>query len=270
MADRGRAGGFRLADGFRTQLTGLTENEAETLFLAGLPGAAAELGVSDLVSMARAKLMAALPAGARAERMASRFHLDASGWFHAGDQVAYLPAIARAVWSERHLAFRYGDASDRYHRKVGPLGLVLKAGTWYLVAQKGQAIRTYRVGRMVDVEAVDEPFERPASFDLADWWTRASREYERSNYTGTATIRLSPRGRALAGWLGSYVEDAIAASASAPDARGWVTCTIPVESSDQSVRDLMRLGSDVEVLAPKAMRDAVARALHDALAAYDA
>ena len=38
IADRGRAGGFKLADGFRTQLTGLTESEAETLFLAGLPG----------------------------------------------------------------------------------------------------------------------------------------------------------------------------------------------------------------------------------------
>jgi len=269
VADRGRAGGFRLADGFRTQLTGLTENEAETLFLAGLPGAAAELGISDLLSMARTKLMAALPAGARAERMASRFHLDASGWFHASDQVAYLPAIARAVWNARYLAFRYGDVSNRYQRKVGPLGLVLKAGIWYMVAQKGGAYRTYRVGRMADVEPLEEEYARPPSFDLAAYWTRSSREYELATYGGSATIRLSPRGRELAGLLGSYVEQAVAKTAGKPDKRGWVRCTIPIEKSDDSVHDLMRLGAEVEVIGPEATRNAIARALRNALAAYD-
>ena len=182
VADRGRAGGFRLADGFRTQLTGLTENEAETLFLAGLPGPAAELGIADLVSMARTKLMAALPAGARAERMASRFHLDASGWFHASDQVA-LPAGDRARGVGRALSrVPLRRSVERYQRKVGPLGLVLKAGIWYIVAQKGGAYRTYRVGRMVDVEPLDEEYARPTTFDLAAYWTRSSREYELATY----------------------------------------------------------------------------------------
>jgi predicted DNA-binding transcriptional regulator YafY len=270
ISDRGRAGGFRLTDGFRTQLTGLTENEAETLFLAGLPGPAAELGVSDLLSMARTKLMAALPAGARAERMASRFHLDASGWFHASDQVAYLPAIARAVWNARFLEFRYGEATNRYQRKVGPLGLVLKAGIWYLVAQKGSAYRTYRVGRMSDVQPLDEAYERPDSFDLANYWTRSSREYELATYGGSAVIRLSPRGRALAEWLGSHVAEAIEKTAGKPDKRGWVRCTIPIEKSDQSVHDLMRLGAEVEVIAPEETRKAIARALREALAQYEA
>ena len=268
IADRGRAGGFRLTDGFRTQLTGLTENEAETLFLAGLPGPAAELGVSDLVSMARTKLMAALPAGARAERMASRFHLDASGWFHASDQVAYLPAIARAVWNARYLEFKYGEATNRYQRKVGPLGLVLKAGIWYLVAQKGAAYRTYRVGRMSDVEPLDEAYARPASFDLAAYWTRSSREYELATYGGTAIIKLSPRGMQLAELLGSYVAEAIAKTAGKPDKRGWVKCTIPVETSEHGVRDLLRLGADVEVIAPESARMAIVKALKEAMAQY--
>ena len=74
-ADRGRSGGFALLDGYRTKLTGLTQPEAETLFLAGLPGPAAELGLAELMSTARLKLLAALPATVQlgADRIAARF-----------------------------------------------------------------------------------------------------------------------------------------------------------------------------------------------------
>src|SRR5271154_3960017 len=56
-ADRGRNGGFQLLDGYRTELTGLTQSEAETIFLAGLPGPAEQLGLADVLSTAWLKLM---------------------------------------------------------------------------------------------------------------------------------------------------------------------------------------------------------------------
>jgi predicted DNA-binding transcriptional regulator YafY len=112
MADRGRDGGFQLLNGFRTQLTGLTQAEAEALMLAGLPGPAAELGLADRMSSARLKLMAALPAGMRAERVATRFHLDVTGWFRATEPVALLPTVARAVWSESYLRIRYRQGGN--------------------------------------------------------------------------------------------------------------------------------------------------------------
>lgn len=268
VADRGRSGGFKLTDGFRTQLTGFTEGEAETLFLTGLPGPAAELGLADLMAMARLKLMAAIPAGARAERVAARFHLDAAGWFHATDSVTLLPMIARAVWNARYLRFRYGDANDTEVRKVGPLGLVLKAGIWYLVAQKGRSLRTYRVGRIAQAEALDETYVRPPDFDLAAWWARSAREYEEASYRHTARVRLSPRGRSLAPLLGSYVEQAVAKTASKPDKQGWVHCTLPLESAEHGVRELMRLGADVEVISPEAVRTQLAQALRNTLRHY--
>ena len=175
-ADRGRSGGFRLQDGYRTRLTGLTQSEAESLFLAGLPGAAAQLGLADVLSSARLKLLAALPADVqpRAQRIAARFHLDAVAWFHGVDSLPSLPAIAGAAWSDRMLEMRYRRSGDTELRSrvVAPFGLVLKAGIWYLVAQRGKSIRTYRVANIHDARISDETFTRPKEFDLAAHWER--------------------------------------------------------------------------------------------------
>jgi predicted DNA-binding transcriptional regulator YafY len=267
-ADRGRAGGFQLLNGFRTQLTGLTEAEAETLMLAGLPGPAAELGLADRMSSARLKLMAALPAGMRAERVATRFHLDVTGWFRASEPVALLPVVARAVWNERYVRIRYRQGQDSNEVRLGPLGLVLKAGVWYLVAQKGGTYRTYRAANILAAETLDDAFARPADFDLASYWTKSSREYELANYRGTAAVRLSPRGRSLINLLGPYVEAAVVKTAGQPDKQGWIHCAIPVESGDFGIRELLRLGEEVEVIGPAALRAQMRQALRKVLRRY--
>src|SRR5215469_15408601 len=155
-AERGRDGGFRLVDGYRTELTGLTQSEAETLFLTGLPGPAAQLGFAQQAAAARLKLVAALPRHAQpgAERIAARFHLDPATWFRAGAPEPFLPVIAQTVFAGRmlKLSYRPSGESEVRARKLAPLGLVLKGGVWYFVAQAGKAIRSYRVSNVMSAE----------------------------------------------------------------------------------------------------------------------
>jgi predicted DNA-binding transcriptional regulator YafY len=267
-SDRGRSGGFRLLDGFRSQLSGLTQPEAETLFFAGLPGPATELGLAELLASARIKLLAAMPAGAQTERLSARFHLDPLGWFRASENSALLPAIARATWSERSLDIRYRNSGRIVERRICPLGLVLKGGIWYLVAQRGGDFRTYRVSAIVGAVERKRSFTRPKGFILAEHWAKAARDYEISNYRIKATVRLSPKGLSRIGQLGAHVAETVAKSSHGADKEGWTTCTLPVEGLEEGVSELLRLREEVQVQEPVSLRRAMAKALERLTAYY--
>lgn len=264
-ADRGPGGGFQLLDGFRTKLTGLTEREAETLFLAGLPGPASQLGLADQLLSAQLKLAAALPERPRrsAERTARRFHLDPVDWFRSPQAARMLPEIARAVWSETAIEIGYRRMTRDVRRTLHPLGLVLKAGTWYLVAEAASALRTYRVANIVQLKSLDERFVRPRDFDLVRFWTESSRAYEVGLFRGEATLRLSPRGLQRLEQLGAAVADAARETVRPPDQAGWVRVVVPIETVEQAAVDLLRLGAEVEILKPTPLRRRLAAAARE-------
>jgi predicted DNA-binding transcriptional regulator YafY len=214
--------------------------------------------------------MAALPANMQpnAERIASRFHLDPVAWFQGQDPLPSLPVVAQAVWSERYLKLRYRNNGEIYGRKLGPLGLVLKGGVWYLVAQSGKSVRTYRVAQMLDAQVSDEPFARPKKFDLAEHWEKSSRDYESGLLREEAEVRLSPRGMSRLDAMGPNVVAAANRTAGKPDRAGWVRCRLPLESFEFGVRDMLRLGMEVEVLGPPAFRAQMADTLKALAARY--
>jgi len=274
-ADRGRAGGFQLLDGYRTRLTGLTDAEAETLFLGGLSGPAAQMGFSGAVTTMQLKLLAALPPErqAAAERLAGRFHLDPVGWYQNPDEAGRLPAIAQAVWNSRRISVRYDSWKGEVRRELEPLGLILKAGLWYLAARPADGRRgeprTYRVANILDLTVSDGLFERPKGFDLAGWWVETSRRFEAEIFTGEATLRLSKEGRKRLARLG--VEHArIAGAIDAASGEGWAEAVVPIESVEHAATDFLRLGAEAEVLAPPALRAEMRRTAERLAALYPA
>jgi predicted DNA-binding transcriptional regulator YafY len=271
--EAGQDGGYRLVDGYRTRLTGLTAGEAEALFLAGLPQAAAELGLGTVLATAQLKLQAALPAELR-DRSAliqQRFHLDAPGWYYDGDRAPYLAAVAAAVWEQRQIeiGYRRWKAPAEVTRVLEPHGLVLKAGKWYLVARCDGRLLTYRVSQILALTETGERFGRLPGFDLAGYWASQVTGFRDRLYQAEATIRLTPAGRERAAEvLAPAVNDAIAKTATAPDSCGRVTAVIPIESLTHAHGELLRLGSEVEILMPHDLRTLIVQTARGLASTY--
>ena len=261
-ADRGPHGGFQLLDGYRTRLTGLTPQEAEALFLSGMPQPARELGFGANLAAAELKLTAALPVSYRdaASRIRERFHLDPRGWFREPDEVPHLSVIADAVWREVRLRIRYRrwePTPETVTRTLSPLGLVLKAGTWYLVAARGGEARTYKVANVRAVTVLDERARRPDGFDLAEHWRAGVVAYESRASREEALIALSPKGFASLEDVLPGTPKEVLAAAEPADAEGWQRVRLPVESVPHAVADLLRFGREVRVLGPPALLTAM-------------
>lgn len=257
-ASRGPHGGVSLVDGYRTRLTGMTAEEAEALFLSGVSGPAAELGLGTVMAAARLKVLAALPPElrSRASRLIERFHLDASGWFQGGEATPLLGVLSEAVWENRRVDVVY-DRNDRLvERSLHPLGLVLKAGIWYLVADSDGQFRTYRVARFRNATATEERFERPPNFDLAAHWSESTAAYEEHAERVEVTLRIAPDAISVLADLAGSAAVRAAERLTPPegDPEGWEVLRLRMDWPNEVPARLVALGADAELLEPVELR----------------
>ena len=249
----------------------MTTEEADALFLSGLPGPAAELGLGTVVAAARLKVLAALPTElrGRASRLLERFHLDAAGWFRAGEDVPHLAAIAQCVWDGQRLELDYARADTIVTRTLDPLGLVLKAGVWYLVAASRRPDP--------DLPGVAGPRRRAARRS-----TRAAPRASTSPPTGptrsrptSATSRASRSPCGCAATSTRWLEDVIDAPVLAlaveepdPEPDAWRRIRVTLDWPREVAGRLLALGGAVEVLGPPELRAEIASLAAETVARY--
>jgi predicted DNA-binding transcriptional regulator YafY len=258
--DRGPGGGFQLIDGYRTKLTGLDPDETEAMLLIGLPGAAQAMGLGNAATRARNKLLVALPGsgGDEASRIARRFHLDVADWYRAARPTPFLTQVARAVLDRQLLAMTYQSWTAQRDWVVEPYGLVLKAGNWYVVANGHGKMRSFNVADILAINVLPERFVPPAEFDLATWWAESARSFEKRLRLGTAILRASPTGLQRLRLLGTYAGEAVA-KAQPADNDGWRIVELPLETIESAAPVLLGIGSEIDVIAPVALRTEIAR-----------
>jgi predicted DNA-binding transcriptional regulator YafY len=154
-------------------------------------------------------------------------------------------------------------------RVVGPLGLVNKAGTWYLVAAtRSGRIAVFRAGRISSARVLDEPFERPADFELSGFWERWSAEFTSTRPRLPVRLRASPEALAIFGEI--FGDDARPAldAALPPDEQGWQVVTLSFEHELAAAHRLAGFGGRVEVLSPPSVRELLLAAARGILGRY--
>lgn len=194
LTESGPNGGCRLLDGYAFPLRGLTADEASALLLPGVPAALAELGLGGSLAAAHRKIR--VTSGGSA--VPALVHLDMPRWFAAREDVPHLRTLAAALRERRRLRIRHRGQEDP--RVLDPLGLVNKAGLWYLVAarvdtaarERGPVV--YRAGRVASASVLAEPAVRDDGFDFASFWARWSAEFQTSRPSCEVRVRAcAPR-----------------------------------------------------------------------------
>lgn len=256
--DRGPGGGFALLDGYRTRLTGLADDEAAALALAGVPSAARATGFGAALRDATGKLFAALPGegGKRASEAAGRFHVDPVQWYRSEEPLPLLPLLANAVLEARSVRGTYASWTATAELTLDPLGLVLKGGEWYCAARSNGRISTYRVAGFSQLALLDQTFLRPDTFNLPQWWREAQQALDASLFTTAARIAATELGCNRLAALSPRGREAVNNAVQTPDGR-WVM-VMAVEASDHGARELLCLGPEIEVIAPAAFRQRMA------------
>jgi predicted DNA-binding transcriptional regulator YafY len=252
---QGRNGGWELAGGGRTDLSGLTGPEARALFLVAGPSSAA----TPEVRAALRKLVRALPEPFRtdAEAASTAVVVDPAGWDNAGvprRTPRHLDAVQAAVIEGQQVVLGY-TARDRAtsSRTVHPLGVAAKGPAWYLVAATDAGLRTFRIDRITSVERTGERVVRPDGFDLAEAWRLIADEVDRRRTPLVANALVASE---AVGWLRFLLGNRLRIGPAGPDGR--VAVQIRGHSARSLAGEIAGVGAGVEVLDPPEVRECLA------------
>jgi predicted DNA-binding transcriptional regulator YafY len=250
--ERGPNGGIVLADGYRRAVAQFTTEELQALFVSG-PGPMSDLGVSSHRA-ALLKLAGALPDGQRraATTARQRLLLDHNRWGRGEQPTAILAQLRRAIDAQRCIRLSYRDRDGAAtQRTVEPLGLVAKAGVWYVIgSETDKGYRTFRAERVLGVEQLSTSFVRPADFDLEAYWNSSVASVERRPASGYDVV-VRARGDALhrfAAYWGPKVtvhDD------------GSATLHVTFSRREAAVGEIIAFDHALEILSPDDLIDAI-------------
>ena len=264
-SQQGRNGGWRLAGGGRTDLSGLTASEARALFLVAGPSPMA----TPEVKAALRKLVRALPEPLRsgAEAAATAVVVDPTGWDgynRPRPTPPFLDAVQKAVVDGEQITLGYvARTREPSTRVVHPLGLASKGTTWYLIADTEAGLRTFRVDRMTSVEPTGGPVVRPDGFDLEEAWRMISDEVEQRRTPYHARALADPEAVAICRWvLGNRVR----IGPTGPDGR--VEVELRGHHLHSLAAEIAGLGGGLEIVEPTELRERLALIASELAAVY--
>lgn len=259
---RGRGGGWRLIGGARTDLTGLTRGEVNSLLVALTQSGAA---TPERVAAMR-KLVRAVPESFRegAQRVAEATVRDAP-WGAADDDSppAAVATLQEAIGKNLRVSVQYDGASGSTEAEVVPLMVGSRGPRWYLIAAPVVAgtdaadagrMRTYRVDRFNGLRMLSLPGAAPEGFDRTRAWSEMVERVEGMRGAVHAVVHVEP-------WAVTAMGDRFGAQArmldESPNDDGRVSMEISAHRIDALAEQLAGWTRVAEVVEPDAVRVAL-------------
>lgn len=255
-AEGGHGGGIALDEKYRTNLTGLQEEEVRTLFLASNEKLFKQLKLGEAAERTLLKLTAALPTRHQAavQHIRQRILIDPAWWWHDSQPPAYWEELQQAVYEDRLIQAKY----ERYdgalvERVLEPYSLVAKSSVWYLIAKREGEYRIYRVTRFYDLTLLDQHFARDEQYDLPAFWQKHQQQFIKSMAEYTITLRVHPERLPFVKWLTPGRHQITEATREGE----WPTVQVQMESVELAKMLIFGLGSQAIVVEPRSLYEAV-------------
>lgn len=269
-AARGAGGGWSLLGDYRTNLTGLTEAEIQSLFLTKPAKLLADLHLDKAADGALLKLLASLPSPSRreAERTRQRIYVDVSGWSRRDEAVPCLPIVQEAVWLERKLVIKYerGENCDPVERLLSPYGLVAKGSVWYLVGAVGEDVRSYRVSRIVRAKVLDSHAPVPSDFNLGEYWEQSAATFKSNVPNYLATFWVSPSVLPRLRFAGRFAR---VNETEETNEHGWRKVHVGFDVEEMACEYAVSFGAALQIIEPETLREKVIEMTKASLAFYE-
>jgi predicted DNA-binding transcriptional regulator YafY len=262
---QGRNGGWRLAGGGRTDLSGLTAAEARALFLVAGPSSSA----TPEMRAALRKLVRALPESFRdaAEAASTAVVVDPTGWddtHRDRTNPPHLDAVQQAVVEGQQVVLGYvARTRESTTRTAHPLGLAAKGASWYLVADTVAGLRTFRVDRITSIEPNGQAVVRPEGFELTEAWKLITEQVDERRLPVRARALVAPDMVPFVRWvLGRRMR------IGPPGEDGRVEVEVRAHNIQALAGAVAGFGAAVEVVDPPEVRELLAAIAAELAATY--
>ncbi|MBD8007495.1 helix-turn-helix transcriptional regulator [Bacillus norwichensis] len=268
VSDRGKGGGWRLMDNFRTRLSGLNIDDIKSLFLFPSGKLLEDLGLNMQGLDTRQKLLAAIPGTFRDEAQAiwERIHIDSSTWRQSKEKVHALKTVQQAVWESKKLKIYYEQADgEQKERLIEPLGLVAKGNRWYLVASRNGELRNYRVSRIQTAQIEDETFKRPIDFNLAYYWEQSKKKFIQNLPQYDVQVEIHPAIIPRINFTGKFVQFVQREN---PNEDKWIPATLRFNDKQEAVEFILGFANKMRVISPDELPEKIISAAMSAIEFY--
>ncbi|SFL91850.1 Predicted DNA-binding transcriptional regulator YafY, contains an HTH and WYL domains [Gracilibacillus orientalis] len=256
VAERGKWGGWRLLDNFRSKLSTITLEEMKALFVFPSKGLLQDLGLTHSIDP-RHNLLVSLPVHyqADAQAMWDRIHIDVSTWRQSKEKVTAFETIQQAVLGNKKLKIHYEKADgNKEDRLIEPLGLVAKGNRWYLVASRNGELRNYRASRIHSAKMEMERFERPANFHLATYWEQSKDNFIRNLPAYDVDVEIAPSIIKRITFTGKFVQVIEKKSA---NEQGWLPAVLRFNDRQEAIEYILGFGDQIKIVSPAHLTDEI-------------